>query len=673
MADFRWLSEKPSYENPCDELYDWLGLIGLLLETELLEESQASQIGRPLESIRLRREASDCHLPILHLQHRLKLSDFTVFCAVLACASGFDPIYVRLFRKLTGKDKPSLGLALRLFSNIKPVKSKEIYKLSQPESPARLLFDLQGDERLEKLLLPGPLTAQVLEGELFSGSLLQGISLWQAEDEDASKRFFSKEQAAGISELISRVHLGSLRGFGVILSGSPGCGRRSALRAAAAEQGLPLIFVDVNIFKGKAEKDAQRLSRAVLLLSAATDGAAVLYELSAVFKPGEALCSLVEDCRRFCPLFFLISHEGIPALLPLEEDAVELCFPEDSILQRRNLWQELSEEYILEKGTDIHQFANKLRYTAGDIKKILHRACINSQSQGRKAINSTDIWAGVRLHNAGEISGQSLSRVSCVFTWDDIVLPEEPSSLMRSACDRIIHAHTVNDVWGFGKKLPYGRGLSILLYGPPGTGKTMSAQVIARELGIELYKVDLSQLVSKYIGETEKNVSEIFDFAYRTNCVLLFDEADSLFTRRTEVSDANDRHANTETAYLLQKIEEHRGVSILSTNLLSNMDTAFRRRFTYIIGIPKPDAALRLSIWNKVFPPEAPVRVQPGFERLAEKLEISASSIKTIALDAAYRAAAEDSPVNYEHIRQAVKVEMIKQGTRMTEAELNAL
>lgn len=178
--------------------------------------------------------------------------------------------------------------------------------------------------------------------------------------------------------------------------------------------------------------------------------------------------------------------------------------------------------------------------------------------------------------------------------------------MMVYAVNHIKYKNKVNGEWGFDKKLPYGKGLSVLFYGPPGTGKTMAAQVIANELGLELYKVDLSQMVSKYIGETEKNLSELFNEAQYSNAILFFDEADALFSKRTEVSDSKDKYSNVETSYLLQKIEEYEGIAILASNYLVNFDDAFKRRIKFIINFQMPGPEMRYKLWRKMFPKEAP-------------------------------------------------------------------
>ncbi|HJA49138.1 MAG TPA: ATP-binding protein [Candidatus Agathobaculum intestinipullorum] len=226
----------------------------------------------------------------------------------------------------------------------------------------------------------------------------------------------------------------------------------------------------------------------------------------------------------------------------------------------------------------------------------------------------------------------------------------------------------VEEDWGFRRKVTYGRGVSVLLHGPPGTGKTMAAQVLANDIGMELYRVDLSQVVDKYIGETEKNLARIFDSAQKSNVILFFDEADALFSKRTEVTSSNDRHANAETAYILQRIETYDGMTILATNLSNNFDPAFMRRITYTVRFEMPDEAMRLRLWQKNLPPAAPRAEGLDLAFFAKTFALSGSAIKQILLNAAYMAAMEEKPISARHLVRAVKYDAIKSG-RICERE----
>ena len=265
--------------------------------------------------------------------------------------------------------------------------------------------------------------------------------------------------------------------------------------------------------------------------------------------------------------------------------------------------------------------------------------------------------------------GNKAVRLDAVFGWDDIVLPARSKELLSQACSQVRLRHRVYSSWGFREKLPYGRGVSMIFTGPPGTGKTMGAQVMAKELGMDIYRVSLANVVSKYIGETEKNLNDIFEKAKSCRVILFFDEADVLFSKRTEVKDSNDKYSNMESAFLLQKMEEYSGVVILATNLVQNFDEAFKRRMSYIVEFPFPDVSRRRELWKKAFPGKTPLG-DIDMDFLVEHYELSGSNIKNIALHSAFLAAGENSStVEMKHIMRSVKNEFAKSGKAFTKAE----
>jgi SpoVK/Ycf46/Vps4 family AAA+-type ATPase len=240
--------------------------------------------------------------------------------------------------------------------------------------------------------------------------------------------------------------------------------------------------------------------------------------------------------------------------------------------------------------------------------------------------------------------GRLAVKVRLVQGWDDLVLPAGTLTLVRAVAEAIRNQPMVYDEWGFGARSPAGQGIKVLFSGASGTGKTMTAAVIARHLGLDLYKIDLSSVVSKYIGETEKNLDRIFRAAEHSSAILFFDEADALFGKRSEVKDAHDRYANVEVAYLLQKLEAHPGAVILASNLSRNIDEAFLRRMHYTVEFPLPDEALRRRLWQGMFPPEAPVAEDVDLSFLARQFPLAGGDIRNIALDAAFQAAQEATP-----------------------------
>jgi SpoVK/Ycf46/Vps4 family AAA+-type ATPase len=241
---------------------------------------------------------------------------------------------------------------------------------------------------------------------------------------------------------------------------------------------------------------------------------------------------------------------------------------------------------------------------------------------------------------------------------------------VRELCLRAQHQQRVMQDWGFEQKLSLGKGVNALFSGPSGTGKTMAAEIIAGELGLDLYTIDLAQVVSKYIGETEKNLDRIFAAAEAANCILFFDEADALFGKRSEVKDSHDRYANLEISYLLQRIEQHEGFAILATNLPQNLDEAFVRRLAFTIPFPFPDEPQRRRIWQRIWPAALPLDASVDSELLAT-LKMSGGSIKNVALAAAFLAASDGGTVGLEHVRHATQREYQKLGKAFGAAELS--
>ncbi len=259
-------------------------------------------------------------------------------------------------------------------------------------------------------------------------------------------------------------------------------------------------------------------------------------------------------------------------------------------------------------------------------------------------------------------------RIEPAATWNDLVLPPMQQQILREIAVHVRQRLTVYETWGFASKGARGLGISALFAGLSGTGKTMAAEVLANELRLELYRIDLSSVVSKYIGETEKNLRRVFDAAEQGGAILLFDEADALFGKRSEVKDSHDRYANIEVSYLLQRMEAYRGLAILTTNLKNALDTAFMRRLRFIVQFPFPDAAQRAEIWQRIFPANTPTEGLDG-SKLA-RLNIAGGNIRNIALYAAFLAAEAKEPVKMSHLLRAAQVEFVKFEKSLTEAEV---
>jgi len=259
-------------------------------------------------------------------------------------------------------------------------------------------------------------------------------------------------------------------------------------------------------------------------------------------------------------------------------------------------------------------------------------------------------------------------RIDCVASWDDLVLPEQQMQTLREIAVHVKQRATVYETWGFAAKSRRGLGISALFTGPSGTGKTMAAEVLANQLRLDLYHIDLSSVVSKYIGETEKNLRRIFDAAEAGGAVLLFDEADALFGKRSEVKDSHDRYANIEVSYLLQRMEAYLGLAILTTNMKNALDTAFLRRIHFIVQFPFPDAAQRAEIWRRIFPAATPIQ-DLDIARLS-RLNVAGGNIRNIAMNAAFLAADAGEPVQMKHLLRATRSEYAKLEKPLSGAEI---
>jgi hypothetical protein len=267
------------------------------------------------------------------------------------------------------------------------------------------------------------------------------------------------------------------------------------------------------------------------------------------------------------------------------------------------------------------------------------------------------VWQTCRSTGRQRLDDLAL-RVAPDAVWDDLVLPAQQLAALRQIAAQVRQRIRVYDDWGFGRRGARGLGVSALFSGESGTGKTLAAEVLASELHLDLYRIDLSSVVNKYIGETEKNLRRVFDAAEDTGAILLFDEADALFGKRSDVRDSHDRYANIEVSYLLQRMEAYRGLAILTTNLKSALDPAFQRRLRFIVHFPFPDAAQREAIWRRAFPPNTPTAAL-DFSRLA-RLHVPGGAVRNIALNAAFLAADNGQPVTMGHLLAAAQAESAK-------------
>jgi hypothetical protein len=416
------------------------------------------------------------------------------------------------------------------------------------------------------------------------------------------------------------------------------------------------------VFSDLEGEDWRERAKSAAIAAELTDAYLCLYHLDRRDEAGQAVPppqSMLEELEKLelrRDKRFFLSRLSSP--MRLRTLTVELELPQANETERLTLFDSFLQESHLE-GCTTEELAAKFRFSPRQIRVACEQAVGLARLSGDAGISGELIHRCCyrqSVHRLGELATQ----VTPCYTWDDVVLPEAQKNLMRRACGHIRYRHQVSARWGFQDKVGYGWGLSVLFVGSPGTGKTMCAQVIAHALNMELYKINLSQIVSKYIGETEKNLRALFTEAKNASCILFFDECDALFGKRSEVKDSHDRNANVEVAYLLQQIEEFDGVCILATNLSGNIDAAFMRRITYVVHFPFPEPPAREAIYRGLIPEGAPVAEDIDWRFLGEKFELSGGHIKNIVLSAAFMAAGEGAPIGMRHLLRAAVTEMKK-------------
>lgn len=337
-----------------------------------------------------------------------------------------------------------------------------------------------------------------------------------------------------------------------------------------------------------------------------------------------------------------------------------------SFEDKRKIWFDFS--LPVENVEAVEKLSASYDFPPSKIRRIVEDCERAARLAGVDQI-SEELLSGACLAASEGILKDKASRIQTAFRLDDLILPQSEKLQILDGINYIKYRHTVYDSWHFKDKTGSARGLSMLFEGSPGTGKTMAASIIANELGLALFKVDLSKMMSKYIGDTEKSLDEVFNIAERSSAVLLFDETDALFGKRSEIKDSRDKYANVETSYLLQKMDEYGGIIIMTTNFKQNIDDAFMRRITYIIHFPQPDAALRLQLWENVFPKEAPVDQSVDCRYLAEHFEMTGAMIKGAAVSAAFSAAARGEGISMADVVPAVRKQFAKFGKNISPSD----
>lgn len=443
---------------------------------------------------------------------------------------------------------------------------------------------------------------------------------------------------------------GLMRGrerFIVCLEGEEGSGRKRLLTQCARELDNSVLFIDFQGYCRESDEKSAQLDIIceLLMRQCYVCVTGVIADKADMPRLRELISCIARAAGQIYVCAGSSSDIACADALPL----YPVKLGELSGEKRSELWRALG------AGGELSQIAaNKYKFTP----KQISLAAAYAKSKG---FTEGHIDEGCRMLTDKRLCGKA-ERIESCFTLDDLIIPEAEKRQITEACGHIKYRHIVLDRWNFGSKLAYGKSLVMMFEGPPGTGKTMAATIVARELGMPAYRVDISKVMSKYIGETEKSLGEIFDAAERTGAVLFFDETDALFGKRSEIKDSHDKYANVETSFLLQRLESFDGVVLMSTNLIRNIDEAFMRRISYVVHFPFPDAEQRLLLWKSMFPEEMPRDAGIDFDYLARQFEMSGGLIKNTVMSAAFLAADENCAVNMSHLLRAIKKQLAKQG-----------
>jgi SpoVK/Ycf46/Vps4 family AAA+-type ATPase len=623
---------------------------------------------------------SGIDLSLPRLARLFELSPFDVDTLLICLAPELDVKYEKLYAYLQNdvtRKYPSVDLILNLCCRSLDEKLQARTRLL-PQSPlVRNFLIASASETEQTSLLSRPLRidGRVLNYLLEANAADERIDSFArvvVPQVDFTRVLLSPELKNRLATCFQE-ELGKARSAGcasvLILEGVSGAGKNFVTEALCYNAGRELIVADAaSLLATNSKRPAAvaalfreaKLRNAVVMIDQAelllADGEKETQVGNELARAWQSFAGVVMTSSKtsWNPSFLSDLWRWFRFVLPL---------PEFSL--RKELWRQMlnGEGAEIETDLDFDELADRFAFSPGRIRRAVAEARRVAVTNGGtlRAVTAFDInqacraQAGARLPNLAR-------KIKPIFNWNDIVLPQDCLEHLREVCTHTRHRQRVFGDWAFERKVSLGKGVSILFAGASGTGKTMAAEIIANELALDLYKIDLSRIVSKYIGETEKNLSHVFAEAEQSNAILFFDEADAIFGKRSEVRDSHDRYANIEVNYLLQKMEEYEGIVILASNFQKNIDDAFTRRMRFIIEFPFPEEDYRGRMWQKVFPSETPLESDVDFEFLARKLKVSGGNIRNIALHAAFLAAANSGHVSMEHIVCAARREFQKMG-----------
>lgn len=647
-------------------------------ETLLPISTQIPELNTITQSLSLRR--------LLWLQRVFALTDLDLDILLIALAPEIDLRYERLYAYIhddVTRRRPSIDLALNILCSNAAEKLQQRERFA-PDAPLlhHHLIDVFADShhvnqpllarffRLDEQIVRFLLLDDSMDSRLAPFCRMVHPSVHQ-NNQLLPDEMCQRLQAIGTNQPQSSIRL--------IFEGPTDCGQAQAAASLASALDMRVLQVELGRLRAAASQQTDDL------LQAAVREAWLRGALLHIKGIASQIESTMAD--GFDALWLALRDTAIPFVIESETPwvssagkplgVVTLHFSTPAIAQREYWWQQcLSQTAVTADDELISMLAQRYRLNFVQIQNAA-KTGLAMQWSAEYAKDKNVLLGHNNLSSSAKAQTRHLLAKLALHIeprrdWHDLVLPEDADTQLREICAQYVYRQQVLDGWGFGQKLSYGKGINVLFAGPSGTGKTMAAEIVANELGLDLYKIDLAGVVSKYIGETEKNLDRIFSAAKHANAVLFFDEADALFGKRTDVSDAHDRYANIEVSYLLQKMEQYDGLAILATNLRDNMDEAFIRRLAFSVYFPFPDEMQRLRIWQSIWPANAPLADEVDLEFIAREIKVSGGSIKNIALSAAYLAAAQSSPIVMHHLIHAANREFDKLGRSLSIGQYHA-
>lgn len=630
------------------------------------------------------------YLPIYRLMELFNLTSFEKDCIIICLAPELDLRYEKLYAFLQNditRKYATVDLVLELLCRNfeEKLASREFFLPESPLIQYRLIeIHNEGIDRelplLSRSLKLDDAIINFLLGRTSIDSRLLPFISWGDSNIQWHKAEAIEEMKSRLRILLDKYLADEITNTsehyvesGIVFSfeGSPRTGKRSTAEALCGEFNIPLLIINTQ----RLLQNGVNFENAVhiIIREAIIHNSAMYWDNFNLIPIGSNHYDIIiENLKRFSGIVFLDNCNNWKPIESFDDRLfIRIEFPMPPYSIRKSLFENELHN-IINSESEIAELANKFNLGQTQIHSAViiaqNLACLRDPENS--SITIEDITSACRAQSNQELRNFS-QKIQPLYTWKDIVLPEDTIAQLHELCNAVRYRGLIQDTWGFGKKISSGHGITALFAGPSGTGKTMSAEVIANDLGLELYKIDLSSVISKYIGETEKNLDAIFRAAdIDSNAIIFFDEADALFGKRSEIRDSHDRYANIEISYLLQKMESYNGVAILASNMRQHLDEAFLRRLAYTIIFPFPDETCRRRIWETIWTSETPLSKDIDLDYMTRQFNLSGGNIKNIALASAFLAASDGGVITMQHLIRATQREYQKMGKILNTKDL---